>query len=118
MDITYTLDNQFQKWAEDDDSLSGVLNVKITKQSNIDLRLKMQAWKNRVGERKVIKKRNFDHGKLLREFFIKSIDNFNLEKERVRDCITKYNGFSEEMVQLAKQNKLVNNFLSDLPANA
>lgn len=61
------------------------------------------------------KKRNFDHGKGLREFFSKAIDNFNLEKERVRDCITKYHGFSEEMVQLAKQNKLVNNFLSELP---
>ena len=78
----------------------------------------MQAWKNKVSERKVTKKRNFDHGKLLREFFSKAIDNFNLEKERVRDCITRYHGFSEEMVHLAKQNKLVNNFLSELPQNA
>jgi hypothetical protein len=79
-----------------------VLDVKITKQKNADLRLKLQAWKNRVNERKITKKRNFDHGKLLREFFSKAVENFNLEKEKVRDCITRFHGFSEEMVQLAK----------------
>jgi len=115
MDFASTLDGIYVKWAEDDGVLSGVLNVKITKQSNIDLRLKLDAWKKKISERKITKKRNFDHGKGLREFFSKAIDNFNLEKERVRDCITKYHGFSEEMVQLAKQNKLVNNFLSELP---
>ena len=118
MDFASTLDGIYEKWAENEGDLKDVYNVKITKQSNIDLRLKLEAWKKKISERKITKKRNFDHGKGLREFFSKAIDNFNLEKERVRDCITKYHGFSEEMVQLAKQNKLVNNFLSELPQNA
>ena len=102
LDFTQTLDGSYVKWAEDDSVLSGVMNVKITKQSNFDLRLKLDTWKKKISERKVNKKRNFDHGKALREFLSKYIDNFNHEKEKVRDCITRFHGFSEEMVQLAK----------------
>jgi hypothetical protein len=65
------LDAQYHKWAEEDDSLSGVLNAKITKHKNQELREKIKAWKARKNERKVVKKRTFDHGKLLREFFSK-----------------------------------------------
>lgn len=41
------LDEMFAKWYKEDDSLSGVLNVKLTKAKNVDLRLKMDAWKAR-----------------------------------------------------------------------
>lgn len=57
------IDAQYQKWADEDDSLSGVLNVKVTKQKNTDLRLKIEAWGKRNHERKTTKKRNYDHGK-------------------------------------------------------
>ena len=46
------LDQIYEKWAQEDDSLSGVLNVKITKSKNADFRLKMDSWKNRKNERK------------------------------------------------------------------
>ena len=109
------VDGQYQKWADEDDNLSGVLNVKITKQKNADLKLKIEAWRNRQNERKGIKKRNYDHGKALREFFKKSIETFNLEKERVVACLDNYNTFVEDMKKLARENKLINNFLSELP---
>jgi hypothetical protein len=109
------VDSQYQKWADEDDNLSGVLNVKITKQKNADLRLKIEAWKNRQNERKSIKKRNYDHGKALREFFNKSIETFNLEKERVVECLDNYYTFVEDMKKLARENKLINNFLGELP---
>jgi hypothetical protein len=108
------LDHQYQKWADEDDNLSGVLNVKITKQKNADLHLKFEAWKNRKSERKTIKKRNYDHGKQLREFFAKSVENFNLDKDRVIECVSNYNIFVEDMKKISKENKLINNFLSDL----
>jgi hypothetical protein len=109
------LDAQYQKWADEDDSLSGVLNAKITKQKNADLKLKFDSWKSRAAERKTTKKRNFEHGKALREFFSKSLESFNLDKERVIECLNKYNTFTEDMKKMARENKLVNNFLCDLP---
>ena len=48
-----TLDEAYDKWAKEDDSLSGVLNTKLTKIKNVDFRLKLDAWKNRVAERKL-----------------------------------------------------------------
>lgn len=112
------MDNQYQKWADEDDSMSGVTNVKITKQKNADLKLKIESWKNRKNERKTTKKRNFDHGKALREFFSKSIENFNLDKDRVIECLNIYNTFVDDRNKLIKDNKLINNFLSELPSGA
>jgi hypothetical protein len=48
------LDNNFDKWFKEEESLSGVLNMKVIKQKNIDFRLKSDAWKKRLDERKRI----------------------------------------------------------------
>ena len=47
LDLTI-LDAQFKKWHDEDDALSEVMNQKLTKAKNVDLRLKMAAWKNRI----------------------------------------------------------------------
>ena len=94
------------------------MNVKITKQKNADLRLKIEAWKNRKGERKTVNKRNFDHGKALREYFNKMIDNFNLDKERVLDCLNHYNTFNDDKNKLVRDNKLINNLISEIPGGS
>jgi len=87
MDLS-VLDQQYKKWAEEDDSLSGVLNAKITKQKNVDFRAKIDTWKslNRANERKNAKKRNFEYAAVLRDFFIKQVENFSLDKERALEC--------------------------------
>lgn len=66
LDLTI-LDNMFDKWMAEDDSLSNDLNPKFIKQMNVDLRLKIESWVNRKAERKNIKKRWFEHGKALRK---------------------------------------------------
>ena len=63
------LDTAYDKWAKEDDSLSGVMNSKLTKVKNAAMRLKLDAWKNRAGERKKQKKFTRDHGKELRKIF-------------------------------------------------
>jgi hypothetical protein len=52
------LDNLYQKWIEEDQTLNGVLNSKITKQLNMDFRYKIESWKRRKQERKVVKANN------------------------------------------------------------
>ena len=37
----------FDKWIREEETLSGVLNPKLTKSKNIDLRMKLEAWKKR-----------------------------------------------------------------------
>ena len=54
------LDAAYEKFAKEDDSMSGVPNAKLTKQWNADFRLKLEAWKNRASERKSTKKRAFE----------------------------------------------------------
>lgn len=81
----------FEKWSKEEESLSGVMNMKIVKQKNNDIRIKLEGWKKRYDERKRLKKRSFDHGKKLREIFDKFSNDFNIEKEKVLECIVDYN---------------------------
>lgn len=91
-----------------------MLNVKVTKALNADFRLKMEAWTNRAKERKVVKKRNFEHGKALREMMAKNLESFSMDKERMQACINQFNEFAEDLQSLTKDNKIINNFLTEL----
>lgn len=50
------IDLQFDKWYKEDQVLSGVLNVRVTKQKNVDFKLKLKTWSLRDKDRKRIKK--------------------------------------------------------------
>ena len=95
------LDALYKKWGEEDSSLSGVTNAKLITPKNQQLQAKLDAWKNRVTERKATKKRNFEHGKALREYFSK-VDDYRNDKHLVENCIQKYQEFSEKMDFLRK----------------
>lgn len=109
------VDNMFDKWYKEEESLSGVLNMKIVKQKNNDIRLKLDVWKKRIDERKRLKKRTFEHGKKLREVFNKFSNDFNIEKDKVLECIVDYNRFIDDKEKFEKEEKIVNDFLSLLP---
>ena len=47
-----TVDVLFEKWFREEETLSGVLNMKLIKQRNQEFRSKMDAWKKRREERK------------------------------------------------------------------
>jgi hypothetical protein len=108
------LDQLYDKWAEEDDSMSDVLNVKITKSKNADFRLKIDAWRARAKERKANHKRNFEHGKALRDVMERQLQNFNLDRDKMHECISAYNVLAEDMKARYKENKIINNFLAEL----
>ena len=45
------LDGIFDKWYKDQEAVSGVLNVKVTRNKNIEFRKTLESWKRRVKER-------------------------------------------------------------------
>lgn len=92
--------------------------MKIVKQKNNDIRIKLEGWKKRYDERKRLKKRSFDHGKKLREIFDKFSNDFNIEKEKVLECIVDYNWFVEDKEKYEKEERVINNFLTLLPDNS
>ena len=47
-----TVDSMLEKWYREEETLSGVLNMKLIKQRNQELRSKIEAWKKRADERK------------------------------------------------------------------
>jgi hypothetical protein len=53
-----------------------VLNIKLTKTKNTDLKMKFDAWAKRSAERVRIKKRTFDQDKAIRDAFSKYLINF------------------------------------------
>lgn len=65
--------------------------MKLIKQKNTDLKVKLEVWKKRAEERKRQLKRVFEHGKKIRNAFEKYQDDFNIEKEKVITCVIDYN---------------------------
>jgi hypothetical protein len=51
----------------------------------------------------------------LRDFFSKINDNFNLDKDKIEYCVTKFDEFSENKEHLRKQIKIINNYLCGMP---
>ena len=51
----------------------------------------------------------------MRDFFLDEIDKHNQNKDRIEKCITDYNSFTEDMNTVRKENKIINDFLSNLP---
>lgn len=91
--------------------------MKLIKQKNADFRVKLDVWKKRLDERKRHLKRMFEHSKKIREAFTKYQDDFNIEKEKVIQCVIDYNQFFEAKERLEKEEKIVNSFLSLIPEN-
>lgn len=92
--------------------------MKLIKQKNTDLKVKLDVWKKRVDERKRQLKRVFEHGKKIRAAFEKYQDDFNIEKEKVITCVIDYNQFCESKDRAEKEEKIINNFLCQLPPSS
>ena len=48
---TAPIDLQFDKWYLEEQTLSGVLSLKVTKAKNLELKLKLEAWLKREKQR-------------------------------------------------------------------
>ena len=68
------LDGLYDKWFKDQEAVSGVLNIKVTRNKNIEFRKTLESWKKRTKERLRLKKRIFERGKQLRAAFEKYQD--------------------------------------------
>ena len=85
---------------------------------NTEFRLKIDSWKRRVDERKRQSKRTFEHAKKLREAFEQFKNDFNIEKEKIIECILYYDKFTEDKDRIEKEEKIINNFLNSIPESA
>lgn len=77
------IDAHFDKWYLEEQTLSGVLSQKVTKQKNTDLKLKLDAWRKREKYRERINKKAYDHGSQIRASFEKFLKTFDMERERI-----------------------------------
>ena len=101
----------FDKWYREEEALSTVLNMKVIKQKNIDLRQKLEAWKRRLEERKRLQKRAATQYQKLKTSMERHQEDFNMEKERVIACVLSFLQFYEDKEQVEKEEKIINDFL-------
>jgi hypothetical protein len=105
----------FDKWYREEEALSTVLNMKVIKQKNIDLRQKLEAWKRRLEERKRLQKRAATQYQKLKTAMERHQEDFNMEKERVIACVLSFLQFYEDKEQVEKEEKIINDFLCQMP---
>ena len=96
----------FDKWIREEETLSGVLNPKLTKSKNIDVRMKLEAWKKRQAERKRIKKRSFEQDRAIRDAFSKYLVQFENNQETIIECQIAFHNLVEDLAKTRKIEKI------------
>lgn len=59
--------------------------------------MKLEAWRNRVLERKGAKKRISEHEKSLREFFTELVSGYKRNTDQAQKCLVHFDEFTEKM---------------------
>ena len=110
------LDEEYVKFKSQDDNVADLINPKITKLRNTDLRLKLDAWKNMSAVRKNMKKRQNEHGTQIRQAFDNALSLYvGSDITKINKCLVDYNGFCDDKKNQSKDQKTINNFLCNLP---
>lgn len=109
------LDQIFDKWYKSESVITGALNAKSTKIKNQEFRQRMEAWRRRADQRTRQKKRLFERGKQLRKVLSQYEDFFDIEIEKVHDCLIHFNDMAEEITKQIKEEKVANDALAQLP---
>ena len=91
--------------------------MKVIKQKNTDFRQKIDAWRKGAEGRKKMAHRAFEYGKKIREKLDKYRNDFNIEKEKIIECILNYDKLMEFKDKLEKEERITCNFLAQLPDN-
>jgi DNA repair exonuclease SbcCD ATPase subunit len=75
----------------------------------------LEAWKRRAEERKRLQKRASQQYQKLKTAMERHQEDFNMEKERVIACVLSFLQFYEDKEQVEKEEKIINDFLCQLP---
>lgn len=116
LDIT-VLENNFEKWFREEDSLQAFLNPKVAKQRFQDFKTKVEVWKSREKQRARVKKSYKKHTQKLRSTLIEKAKRFTIDNELVHQCMTIFDGLQEDLSKLSKEEKILNDFLVQVPEN-
>jgi hypothetical protein len=86
----------------------------VTKNKNSEFRMKVEAWKKRENDRKKIKLRMYDHSKMINEYFEKTKINFE-PNDLIHECHNAYLEHTDKLKKIYKDEKTLNDFLSEAP---
>ena len=99
LDIT-VLENLFEKWFREEDSLQAFLNPKVAKQRFADFKTKVGVWKAREKQRARVKKAYKTHTQKLRQTLIEKSKRFTIDNELVHQCQNAFDNLQEDLHRL------------------
>ena len=109
------LDNRLDTYLKAQESLGSLLNAKAIKQRFAEFHLKMKVWKQRNRIRERMKRKNEKISEKLTKAFEKATNDFTVDQDRVQEVNDLYTEFREELMTSIKQEKVLNNFLTNVP---
>ena len=99
------VDAQFSKYFKSSQVLSGALNPKVCRSKNHELRLKMEAWTKRQGERDRQRERLFQKSKEIRQKFDDYLGYFEITPEIIQEYRLKYDELIGNLKVMAKEER-------------
>ena len=109
------IQDRYEAFKRAQESLSGVLNSKVIKQRFTDFRKTMEVWKERQQFRNRMKRNYLKNKQSIRDRLDKAQNEFTFEVDIIQKTLEIYTAFHEDLEARIKAEKVINNFLSDLP---
>lgn len=110
------LQERYEKFKKDDENINNVVKPNVIRQRFADFRKITSVWTERVNFRKRMKRTFLRNKASLRQALTTAIKNFTIEKEIIVNTLESYTTFHEKFERKIKDEKILNNFLADLPS--
>ena len=104
----------YEDWIKQEENLSGVLNNKITNAKNLELKDKINYWRDTIEFRQRGKERLEEKQNHILEILDKYIENFNIDKDKVETCKSDFQELIQERYKAEHNEDILNNFLLKL----
>ena len=104
----------FDQFYKAQSSMGDILNPKAVKAKSNEIRMKLDVWKKRDGERKRLKKRTLERSKQIRDKLTKQEEKFDHDMLNVGEVSSKYHELFDDLTKNRREETWFNDILAQV----
>lgn len=108
------LNINYEEWLKQEENLSGVLNTKTLNLKNLELKEKINYWRDSIDIREQAIEKLDEKQKQLYQILSKYHQDLSIEKDKVETCVNDFTELIDNRKKYMKNERILNDFLLNL----
>ena len=105
---------QYEEWVKQEENLSGVLNTKTLSLKNMEIKEKINYWRESIDLREIGAKRLEQKQFQLNQILSKYVEDLSIDKEKVQACLSDFHELMDNTKMNNNNERILNDFLLHL----